>query len=479
MPPVLLIALDAQILSHFVDSFPNLRKIKEKSHEISMSSIFPPKAPSAWASIYTGLNPAQHGIVYFVDPLEKLSAYADEDEDNKIIRGKTFWDIAGRHGKRVCVMFPFLGYPIWPVNGIMVGRSTKLYNNIYPVQAYPRSIENQYDLMKLSPIKSVPQKKLYSKYIESYHNLVSSEAEFSLKLLKQEQWDLFFIYSSALDWVGHNLWSYFDENDPAYPGGNPFQEVMFQFYQQYDEIIGKLIDGAGPDTAVIIFSDHGQMRRPSRLVNINWILSDEGLLMPRIKRHNITDPIYMLESVKKGLTKIVNRYGAGRLTMKVIHRAPNIRKMFTRPLSIDWDKTIACVSDLSGIKAYSYGGIIIARDRLGGRNYEELRDFIIQKLQNIRVPGEQRRVIKWVRRREELYSGAYLLKYPDVVFQMEDDFGVGWAVNEPLITPCETHNIQPGSHKEETAVLLVYHPKGIELNKRQLTLTDIAPIVLI
>ena len=60
--------------------------------------------------------------------------------NNSFLKGKTFWDIASKNGKKVCIITPQLGYPVWNVNGAMIGRSTELYRNIPPVQSFPDNL---------------------------------------------------------------------------------------------------------------------------------------------------------------------------------------------------------------------------------------------------------------------------------------------------------------------------------------------------
>ncbi len=471
-------AMDIDLLSRFEDRLPNFRQLKSQNPAIRLTSVCPPDTPTAWASAYTGLNPAQHGIIYFVDPLDKVSILASMDLSSDPIRGKTFWDVAGSEGKRCCVLFPFLGYPVWEINGIMVGRSTNRYNKGALVQISPPSLQGQYDLSSLNPIFTVPQKRRYPSYIEAYRRLLQAEKGFGLQMLRRESWDIFFLYSSALDWLGHNLWSYFDESDPAYPGDNPFKAVFPEFYQLYDDMLGDFIAEAGSDTTVIIFSDHGFTQRPAKLLNINELLRDEGLLVPRMKRGDLRSPAYALEMFKRGLVSVVNRTGAGATTMWLVHHLPALRRRFTLPQSIDWENTPAYISDLSGIKAYSYGGIIIARDKLGGRDYEQLRTYLISEIGGMKEPGSGEPLVKWICRREELYAGPYLAKYPDIVFQLKDDYGAGWSIYEPLITDSPTHNIQPGTHKADSAVLLVSDARGRKVVKKDSTLMDIACTVL-
>ena len=42
--------------------------------------------------------------------------------------------------------------------------------------------------------------------------------------------------------------------------------------------------------------------------------------------------------------------------MTIVRTFPGIKKMYTAPLNIDFDRTLAPCTDLSGMKAYQYGG---------------------------------------------------------------------------------------------------------------------------
>lgn len=471
-------ALDSTFLSKYEGELVHLRQIKKESPGIKSRSTYPPDTPTAWASIYTGLNPAQHGMIYFLDPLEKVLIISYEDLPNDPIRDKTFWDIAGRAGKKVCILFPHLGYPVWPVNGVMVGKSLQRSGKVIPVQSYPQSLSEKYNLLPLGNIKSTPQRSLLPKFVEAHKKLVSTEAEFALRMWKEDNWDLFFFYSSSLDWVGHNLWSYFDENDPAYPGDNPYKNIHKEFYHLYDDIVGQFLAVAGPDTTIMVLSDHGQTMRPLKLLNINEILRREGLLVPKIKKADFRDPYYAIEAVRSSVTRFVNKFGIGGIAMKIMHAIPRIRKMYTAPLAIDWQNTVAYVSDLSGIKAYPYGGITINKEKLKDRDYEELRTHLIHELSELKGADGGGCPVEFVCRREEVYQGEYITRYPDVVFQLRDDYGAGWAIYGSVFGESQTHNIQPGSHKLDTPVFLLSNLKGKEPLRKRITLMDIAPTVL-
>lgn len=468
-------AMDSVLLDRFESSLPNLRRLRQSFPRVNMQSIFPPDTPSAWATIYTGLNPARHGIILFVDPLDRVSTTAFQDVDNLPVKGRTFWDVAGRQGKKVCVLFPELGHPIWEVNGVMAGRTSHMFDSANSVQISPSSLMSP-DLQRLARVKAMPQVKLYPEYIRAHKKLALAEAEFALKMWRKEKWDLMFLYSTALDWIGHNLWSFFDKDDPMYTPGTRFESEFLEFYRLYDRIVGEFMSSAGPDTTFIVFSDHGQGLRPVKIANVNRLLRDSGLLVSRIKRPSPASPYYLLEESKKLAARVISKRGSGKLLTRFIHAFPAVKRVYTSPLSIDWKRTAAYVTDLSGIKSYAYGGVKVNKNALADRDYEETRTSLIREIGAIK-DGEQP-LVKWVRRREELYQGQYIEKYPDVVFLLRNDYGVGWDPNGPLISMSATHSIQPGSHRIDTPVFLAWNAGNRTVNRQEATLMDIAPTIL-
>ena len=55
--------LDADLLRVYGPSLPDVRRLLLHSPFLEMRSCFPPEPAPAWASIYTGLHPANHGIL--------------------------------------------------------------------------------------------------------------------------------------------------------------------------------------------------------------------------------------------------------------------------------------------------------------------------------------------------------------------------------------------------------------------------------
>ena len=398
-----------------------------------------------------------------------------DDFDNTTLKGKTFWDIAGRQGKRVCVILPFLGYPVWPVNGIMVAKSAIKDD----VQIFPESLSEEYNLSLLNTVRGFPGRKAkLDRYLERQKELASHKLDFALNMLARDRWDLFFFYSGIIDSIHHRFWRYCDENDPSYPGPNPYQDVIKDFYILHDQIVGRLIDAVDSDTAVILLSDHGHGMRPVKLLNVNELLRQKELLAPRATSMTGKGVVHTIEKAKRSALDFISRHDMGNTAARLLRLFPAAKKLYTSPLSIDWNKTLAYVTDLSGVKSYPYGGINITKENLAGKDYEELRDWIINEIREIRDPDNGERLVNLICRREELYSGEYLDRYPDIILELRDDWGIGWAINDSLFSTSPSHNLMPGSHKLHSPVFFISNIGERKVARKDIELVDVAPTVL-
>ncbi len=187
--------MDAHIVERMGEELPNIARLRRNAQRLRMSSVFPPDSPTAWSTIYTGQNPAHHGVITFRDPFSRLKV---GDHLNSDLSGRTFWDVAGKSGKKVCVLFPHLGYPVWKVNGVMVGRTTEVDIREYDIQTYPSDLAQRIDLNGLRPMSSFPLNLL--DMIEPTQELIRNEVEAGLRLSRMD-WDLFFIDFSSRGWM--------------------------------------------------------------------------------------------------------------------------------------------------------------------------------------------------------------------------------------------------------------------------------------
>jgi predicted AlkP superfamily phosphohydrolase/phosphomutase len=462
-------ALDSETITKHISDLPNFRKLVSETGEINFDGVFPPDSPTSWGSIYTGLNPAKHGIVLFVDPLKRVSKMITKDVDDRAIHGKTFWDLASAHGKKVCILPHLLGYPVWPVNGVMIGRSGVSGD----IQIYPPEKAETYDISKFKWNLGLFPGRNKKKYIELTKEQIRKEMEFGLKMLKNTNWDLFFISFGELDSIQYSFWNYYDKEDPSYPGKNSYETLIPEFYKLYDDLIGKFMSIAGQETITVVVSDHGIGSRPVKLININELLCRNGFLKLKSKeKKGLSATQRFIQSSKRTILKTVSKHDLGNIAAAIIRLFPKGKEWFISSDHVDWNNTLAYLSDQSGIKNYPYGGITVLKNK----NYEEIRDTIIKELSGIKDPTTGEKIANWVCKREDLYSGEYIENYPDIVFDLKEDYGAGTSVPANLFDESLSHSIVPGCHKQHNATFLI--SENYEKKEHNMTLIDFAPTVL-
>ncbi|MCS7367303.1 MAG: alkaline phosphatase family protein [archaeon YNP-WB-062] len=450
--------LDFQFLSTFKDYLPNFRKVMEKSPSIEFRSVFPPDSSTAWASIYTGLEPTKHGVVFFKDPFGSSSI--KENEWCPIFIEKAFWRIAEQKGKKVCSLYPFL--PI----------SAK-YN-----QVYPPHLLKKYDFTTYEPLPLYSSFNL-GKIINIVKRRTITQATIGLTIYEDSDWDLFFIYFPDLDNIEHIFWGYSDKTG----SDSPYRGAILEMYKFFDkEVIGKFLKVVKPDTVFIILSDHGHTRRPINIVNINEILKRVGLLFPRSRKSK-----NVLSMSRKTIIKFMNETQTMRRIMVALWKflPERIKNLYTNTLPIDYEKTIAVLCEpgqIEGLKTYNYAGIRIRKDLISEEKYEQLRQKIMKIISEIKDPEKSTKIIEWVCKREDLYSGKYIEKYPDIVFKLRDEWGVGADLDCPIFSKSYSYKIYSGMHKLETPVFLMNFPPEKEnlytLRKKEANLMDVAPTIL-
>ena len=445
---------------------------------LRMSSVFPPDSPTAWASLFTGLNPAKHGVISFKDPLShsKVGEYLNFSRN---IVGDTFWDLAGKVNKKCCIIFPHLAYPPWKVNGILVSRTTEVDIQKFDIKTYPPNLPLGIDAAELKPMTSFSIDP--GEIVQPTQRLIMNEVEFGIHLLKNYDWDVFFIFFSSLDNIEHVFWSFFDERDPDYERGNPYKQIIPHFYSFYDKnVIGRFTAALGDYDILIVCSDHGHAIRPFKVIHVNELLARTGLLKTKTRSKGLFEVEYLPELVKIELARFISE---NRLLAKFVSRIlslfPRSLELYTTLSSIEWGGTAAYLSDSSaGVKSYSYAGIRINRDVVSSSSYEEIRQSIMNILIDIKDPKSSEPLIEWTMRREELYGGPFLHSYPDILFKLRNDWGAGWEINGPLFGRSPSHKLFPGSHRRESAVFLLSSPEELNVQPKEVMITDIAPTIM-
>ncbi len=472
-------SLDPHVILKHRKELKNFSGLIDQSSTLISKSVFPVDTIPAWGSIYSGLHPANHGMLYVYDVFDPNLSDLNK-LDMAHTRGKTFWDYASHEGYKSSIIFPTLMYPAWKMNGIMVSKSPFEKRKDWStterdVSYYPKNIQEKYALPdRLEDLwGGFPGKDNLKEWAELGKRMLQKEKSIGLNIYKNEKCDLFFIYFSLLDIIQHRLWRFFDNEDPTYPGQTSLSGIILDYYKIFDEILGEFIE-INPEASLIVISDHGHRSRPIKTINLNEYLRKEGYLVSKKQNNKV------ISTIRKTVLEVITRLNIEHWAIKIVSKSQKLAKssksIYSSTGSINRSRSKALLSTFAGIKSYPHGGIEINRDLVSDSEYEKIVDEIINSLSNLK-DSSGKEVINWIKRRNEVCPGKFSEKlYPDIIFELKVDFGVGWDVSSNIFGKSYDHSVASGGHGKAAVFLMRNINKDIE--KRDIDIMDVAPTII-
>jgi predicted AlkP superfamily phosphohydrolase/phosphomutase len=363
----------------------------------------------------TGKNPGKHGIFEFVE--HKPHSYDLRYVNGGSVQGKKLWDILTDAGKRVCVINVPFTYPPNKVNGYLIAgldAPGPHSNFCYPPELMAELTQKfgEYKLRR-NPYKAKP---------ETYLREIIEQFDYVLKVAKylkaKESWDLFVVVFEATDLVQHFYWHYaFPEVFGIRPPENGvLKEAIVSVYERIDQGLGELLDLCSADETVMVMSDHGFS--PCRKI----FFMDKWLHEESYLTYSETDG--KAYTLTRFLHRAFQKYFPNKLKDQIISRTPRLRdqmRSYLTTATIEWPRTKAFSLGIDSTNIFinleeKFPHGIVRR----GREYEELREEIVGKLEGLTDPSTRERIVERVYRREELYHGDCLSKAPDLLVTWKD-----------------------------------------------------------
>jgi predicted AlkP superfamily phosphohydrolase/phosphomutase len=442
--------LDREVIGGLLDRLPSIRRCYDETDgSLCFSSVFPPDTDTAWASFYTGLSPAQHGLFKYTNPLER-GAPVETMPGDGFFRGRTFWDLASRRALRTCVCLPHHIFPGWEINGVTVTRPQQP-DAASPVVCTPAGIRVDDRVSRaVAAGRLLFSDRELNDVLRYHREKFEAETELALDLHEREEWDLFFAYFSAVDGAQHYFWRFHEPGHPDHEPGSDYQHVVREFYERTDALIGRFLERLRPGEHLLIVSDHGHGRRPTRLLQLNEYLRQCGFLQSEQRAR--AAPGLAIRRGMKGLMKaVIARYGVPPLAHTLVRRFPALKQDFASTGGIDFTRSAAFVDAMPSMKGYSYGGI---RINAAGDERETLISRVMDALREVRDPVTGRTAVTWMERRERVDAGQYLERMPDILVETDPDLGIAAGVHCPLVENGFMHRVQSGGHRRTTPTLL-------------------------
>jgi tetratricopeptide (TPR) repeat protein len=285
---VLLIGWDAadwQVIHPLVDAglMPTLEGMINTGTIGNLASLSPMLSPILWTTIATGKRCYAHGVTGFAEPLPDQSGIRPVGSRSR--RCKTLWNILSQSGSPSVVCGWQASHPAEPIRGAMVSNlfcvpPANSTPNEWPIPAAsvePRELGEKLADLRVHPseIEAPPLQQLIPRAgeLDQTDPLVRHRLGFlacrlaevislhavATELLENQPWNFAAIYYECIDQVGHEFMSFHPPRLPEISEHDfeLYREVMTGIYRFHDLMLGRLLELAGPETHVLIVSDHG------------------------------------------------------------------------------------------------------------------------------------------------------------------------------------------------------------------------------
>jgi len=383
---------------------------------------------STWPSMYTGTNPARHGVHYLLQLAPGTYALHGVAHGD-FVRREAFWSAAARAGRRVAVLDVPLTRLDPSLDGVHVvewGGHDALYGFRTSPPELADELRARHGVHPLGPTCDGVRRTAedWRAFVDQLTTGVARKGAWTRELLARGGWDLLMQVFTETHCVGHQAWHLHDTAHPAHDAavaaalGDPLRRV----YQAVDAAVGEIVAAAGDDAHVVVFSAHGMS---------HWY-GAQFLLRDILVRLGVTVP---LASHRSG--------GARRLAAAAWRQLPDamrsparaaLRAMRPTPraapptLGYDFARS-RCFPLNNGL---AVGGIrlnLIGREPRGvirpGNEARMFCDDLAGELLAIVDDRTGRPLVRRVLRTDDLCAGEHRDALPDLLVEWSDDVPTG------------------------------------------------------
>jgi tetratricopeptide (TPR) repeat protein len=283
-PRVLLIGWDAadwKVIDPLMESgqMPVLSRLIERGVMADMETLQPVLSPMLWNSIATGKLADEHGILGFteVDP----AGGNVRPVTSTSRRVKALWNILSQEGFRCNVVGWFGGHPAEPIRGACVSdayaRGFPPLGDPWPLMpgtVWPERLAETLAGLRIHPgeldggiirtfVERAPEIDQSKPHLLGVLAKVLAECftthAAATHLMEHEPWDFMAVYYIGIDHFSHAFMNYHPPREPWVPAElyEMYKDVVNGGYRLMDLFLARLLFLAGPDTTVLILSDHG------------------------------------------------------------------------------------------------------------------------------------------------------------------------------------------------------------------------------
>lgn len=421
---------------------PHFQKFLDEGASASLISVIPPVSAPAWVSLCTGKNPGIHNIFGFTDGKGRIV-------NSTFRRSKALWNLLDEHGKRSILINVPMTSPPEDIHGIVISGI---------LSPHEKGFSGRFDIDK----KSIMEKE---KTLTKMFQWEITKTEKALHMLKNEEWDLFFIVYHLSDFVPTIYWKYMDTEHPQFIRDGTLSRAVEDAYKVLDDMLGRFLSALDENTHVVVVSDHG-MGPSTKVFNINEWLRQEGFLHMKAA---VMEKTLSPEKV----AALIEKHAFIRKIVKMIPES--FQKKVYRLIFSRSKNVFSRLGKTSSAYAYSHAHFasIWLMNKDNKERNEDTISVIEKKIKEFKDPETGEKVITHVYRRDHIFHGASIDNAPDLVIEAVPHYSIrsqrlGNLFSEPL---------QSGDHRMN-GIFIAHGPCIRKGNLGELSIFDVCPTLL-
>ena len=232
-------------------------------------------------------------------------------------------------------------------------------------------------------------------FMDDLYRAFDDRAQVILQRLDAKQWDLLVGVIESTDRVQHMMWRLIDPTHPMYDRAlaATYGDAIERVYRKCDDFVGEVMARVGPDTPIMVVSDHG-FHSFRQSVNLNTWLVEQGFMT--------------LHGQAAGDKSLQDLFGGG-----------------TFWENVDWSRTRAYAMGLGQIYLNLAGreghGIVSP-----GADAAAIEGDLATRLLMMKDPKTGTRMVDAVYKRDDIYTGPFVGNAAELQVGLADGYRVSW-----------------------------------------------------
>jgi predicted AlkP superfamily phosphohydrolase/phosphomutase len=279
-PKLLVVGLDsaapALVFDRWREQLPALAALIARGAHGRMVSTHPPITVPAWTAMMSSHDPGELGFYGFRN--RKDHSYDGYSFANSAqVKVPRLWDWLGAAGMHCVVLGVPQTYPPRPLHGEMV--TCFLTPSTQSPYTYPPELRDEVERVTGGYVLDVEDFRTPDKegLLRRVYAKTGKHLRLARHLMQTRPWDFFMLVEMGVDRIHHGFWSYMDPAHHKYERGNPFESAILDYYRWVDGELAELLALCGPETLVLVVSDHGAKKMDGGICFNEWLIR-EGYL---------------------------------------------------------------------------------------------------------------------------------------------------------------------------------------------------------